>query len=107
MAKKKFRSGLESALNDKLTNDFLYEPFRLPYVTHRKYVPDFVHEESSILVEAKGYFRVGDTQKYKEAFLRDHDEIMILEVLEINGEELIEAFEDRLLRHREVLGDEY
>ena len=28
-------------------------------------------------------------EEYKEAFLRDHDEIMILEVLEINGEELI------------------
>ena len=64
MAKNKFRSGLESAINDKLTNDFLYEPFRLPYVTHRKYVPDFVHEEKAILIEAKGYFRVGDTQKY-------------------------------------------
>lgn len=64
MAKNKFRSGLESAINDKLTNDFLYEPFRLPYVTHKKYVPDFVHEEKAILIEAKGYFRVGDTQKY-------------------------------------------
>jgi DNA-binding ferritin-like protein (Dps family) len=51
-------------------------------------------------------------EEYKEAFLRDHDEITILEVLEINeitilevleinGEELLEAFEDRLIRHRE------
>jgi hypothetical protein len=40
-------------------------------------------------------------EEYKEQFLRDHDEIMILEVLEINGEELLEAFEDRLIRHRE------
>jgi len=39
--------------------------------------------------------------EYKEQFLRDHDEITILEVLEINGEELLEAFEDRLIRHRE------
>jgi len=46
-------------------------------------------------------------EEYKEAFLRDHDEIMVLEVLEINSEELLEAFEDRLIRHREVLGDEY
>ena len=46
-------------------------------------------------------------EEYKEQFLRDHDEIMVLEVLEINGEELLEAFEDRLIRHREVLGDEY
>ena len=46
-------------------------------------------------------------EEYKEAFLRDHDEIRVLEVLEINSEELLEAFEDRLIRHREVLGDEY
>lgn len=64
MAKKKFRSGLESALNDKLSDEFEYEPYRLPYTIHRKYVPDFVHNEKKILIEAKGYFRVGDTQKY-------------------------------------------
>jgi hypothetical protein len=40
-------------------------------------------------------------EEYKEQFLRDHDEITILEVLEINGEELLEAFEDRLIRYRE------
>ena len=64
MSKKKFRSGLESALNDKLKGDWKYEPYRLPYTIHRKYVRDFVHEECSVLIEAKGYFRVGDTQKY-------------------------------------------
>jgi hypothetical protein len=40
-------------------------------------------------------------EEYKEQFLRDHDEITILEVLEINGEELLDRFEDRLIRHRE------
>ena len=40
-------------------------------------------------------------EEYKEQFLRDHDEITILEVLEIDGEELLEAFEDRLIRYRE------
>ena len=40
-------------------------------------------------------------EEYKEQFLRDHDEITILEVLEINGEELLEAFEDRLITYRE------
>jgi len=64
MSKLKFRSGLESAIHEKLNDTFLYEPYRLPYTIHRKYVPDFVHEEQSILIEAKGYFRVGDTQKY-------------------------------------------
>ncbi len=40
-------------------------------------------------------------EEYKEQFLRDHDEIMVLEVLEINSEELLDAFEDRLIRYRE------
>jgi hypothetical protein len=64
MRKIKYRSGLESAIHAKLSDDFEYEPFRLPYTIHRKYVPDFVHDEKKILIEAKGYFRVGDTQKY-------------------------------------------
>jgi len=46
-------------------------------------------------------------EEYKEQFLRDHDEIAILEVLEIDGVDLLDRFEDRLIRHREVLGDEY
>ena len=63
--KTKYRSGLESALADTLTKEFIYEPYNLPYTTHRKYTPDFVNEDKKILIEAKGYFRVGDTQKYK------------------------------------------
>ena len=62
--KKVFRSGLESALYDKLNKEFKYEPYKLPYIISKKYLPDFVHEDKKILIEAKGYFRVGDTQKY-------------------------------------------
>ena len=62
--KKVFRSGLESALYDKLNKEFKYEPYRLPYIINKNYLPDFVHEDKQILIEAKGYFRVGDTQKY-------------------------------------------
>ena len=51
MSKLKFRSGLESAIHEKLNDTFLYEPYRLPYTIHRKYVPDFVHEEKAILIE--------------------------------------------------------
>ena len=40
-------------------------------------------------------------EEYKEQFLRDHDEITILEVLEIDGEDLLDRFEDRLIRYRE------
>tara|TARA_R110000744_G_scaffold154437_2_gene269229 strand:+ start:3780 stop:3926 length:147 start_codon:yes stop_codon:yes gene_type:complete len=39
--------------------------------------------------------------EYKEQFLRDLDEVSILEVLDISGEDLLNAFEDRLLRYRE------
>ncbi len=52
--KKVFRSGLESALYDKLNKEFKYEPYKLPYIIRKKYLPDFVHEEKKILVEAKG-----------------------------------------------------
>ena len=46
-----------------------YEAEKVPYVIHKNYIPDFVvrndKNKTDILVEAKGYFRVGDTQKYK------------------------------------------
>ena len=60
----KFRSGLEERMSAALGNEWLYEPYRLPYIIHKKYIPDFVHEEAKVLIECKGFFRVGDTQKY-------------------------------------------
>ncbi len=64
--KPKFRSGLEktfAALYPK--KEFVYEPFDIPYTTHRKYKPDFVHTPTGKLIECKGFFRQGDTLKYK------------------------------------------
>jgi len=64
--KSKFRSGLEktfAALYPK--KEFVYEPFDIPYTTHRKYKPDFVHTPTGTLIECKGSFRQGDTLKYK------------------------------------------
>lgn len=64
--KSKFRSGLEktfAALYPK--KEFVYEPFDIPYTTHRKYKPDFVHTPTGKLIECKGFFRQGDTLKYK------------------------------------------
>ena len=62
-----YRSKLEEMVASILGKDWLYEPFKVPYVTHRQYSPDFVYEypDGQILVEVKGYFRPGDTQKYK------------------------------------------
>ena len=65
-AKIKFRSGLESAFNDAVgTEDFMYEPYRIPYIIKKKYVPDFIDKRTGAMIETKGFFRVGDTQKYK------------------------------------------
>ena len=58
----KYRNKFEANIGEKLA-DWSYEPYHIPYVTKRKYIPDFT--KGNILVEAKGYFRVGDTQKYK------------------------------------------
>jgi hypothetical protein len=40
-------------------------------------------------------------EEYREAFLRDSDEVLILETLNITSEDLLNAFEDRLIRYRE------
>ena len=61
-----YRSGLEAsfaAIAPK--RKFKYEPFDVPYVMHRKYKPDFVHTRTGTLLELKGFFRTGDTMKYK------------------------------------------
>jgi hypothetical protein len=60
---RKYRSKLESMVGSLLGPEWEYEPFKVPYTTHRNYHPDFVIGD--LLVEVKGFFRVGDTQKYK------------------------------------------
>ena len=64
MTNNKFRSGLEEAIYLKLNSKFKYEPYKIPYIIARNYLPDFVHEKKRILIEAKGFFRIGDTKKY-------------------------------------------
>lgn len=58
-----YRSGLEKALARNLPKDFEYEPNSIPYVMKRKYIPDFV--KGKFYIECKGFFRAGDTMKYK------------------------------------------
>lgn len=59
-----YRSGLESTFATKTKGmGFVFEPERMPYTVHRKYVPDFVKD--NILIECKGFFRAGDVLKYK------------------------------------------
>jgi len=73
----KYRSGLEKALAKQLPSEFEYEPFRIPYVINKKYCPDFVF--GKFLIECKGFFRVGDTQKYKAIrdYLTDYELIFV------------------------------
>ena len=61
--KRAFRSGLEKDLSEKLDGQYKFEPYDLPYTVHKKYLPDFVHEGKAVLVECKGFFRVGYSQK--------------------------------------------
>jgi hypothetical protein len=68
MAKSKYRSKFEGRCGALLEPaGFEYEPYRVKYTIAHSYTPDFVFNDDGleVLVEAKGYFRPGDTQKYK------------------------------------------
>ena len=84
LSKVKYRSGLEERLAKALGDKYLYEPYAIPYIVKRKYTPDFVFEKSKVLIEAKGFFRVGDTQKYTS--IRDS--------IKEDGWELVFVFSD-------------
>ena len=58
-----YRNKFEADIAKKLTRLWRYEPYGIPYIINKKYIPDFVRGD--YLIECKGYFRVGDTQKYK------------------------------------------
>ena len=63
-----FRSGFEYDVSKQLQPyGFSYEPWQIDYKIERKYTPDFVYERGgrTYLIECKGYFRSGDTQKYR------------------------------------------
>jgi hypothetical protein len=63
---RKFRSGLEEQFASLAPlGAFAYEPCKLPYRVPRIYCPDFVHKKTGVLIECKGFFRPGDTAKYK------------------------------------------
>ena len=60
-----YRSGLEKKFAELAPKRrYLYEPYDVPYVMHRKYKPDFVDKKTGDYIETKGFFRTGDTQKY-------------------------------------------
>ena len=58
-----YRSTFEHMVHNALGPEWEYEPESLPYWVPRKYTPDFVR--GNCVIEAKGYFRDGDMQKYR------------------------------------------
>jgi hypothetical protein len=67
--KTKYKSKFEERTAEVLKGLCKYEPKKIGYIIKRNYVPDFVgknkkNKSVEIIVEAKGFFRVGDTQKY-------------------------------------------
>ena len=78
--KSPFRSKFEEDVAKVLKKGFEYEPFRVPYIIKREYCPDFVHEATGTLVECKGFFREGDTKKYKSVrdCLPDHQRLVFV-----------------------------
>lgn len=58
-----YRNNFEKQVGLILGLPYEYESLKLPYVIHRHYVPDFI--KGKTLIECKGFFRLGDTQKYK------------------------------------------
>lgn len=60
---RKYKSKLEEAAGNVLGDEWEYEPTRLPYTIIRHYIPDFVKGDT--IIEIKGYFRPGDSLKYK------------------------------------------
>ena len=79
-----FRCKLEERVAAAIDKSWRYEPRGYNYTIFRKYTPDFVkHIRNAgsieeIWIEVKGYFRPGDTAKYKaiRAYYPDHRLIM-------------------------------
>jgi len=75
----RYRSSLEAKFaSNNSGKGYQYEPFSLPYVMKRNYKPDFVIDD--VLIECKGFFRPGDTLKYKSIrdSLPDYELVFVL-----------------------------
>ena len=78
-----FRSEFEKDVATQLQPfGFSYEPCQIDYRVERKYTPDFVYELNGRVyyIECKGYFRAGDTQKYRaiNQCLRENEELIFV-----------------------------
>ena len=79
----RYRSGLEAKFAEALPRgSYEYEAEKVPYTIHKTYLVDFT--VNGCKIECKGFFREGDTQKYKA----------IRDTLAEQGEELIFVLSD-------------
>ena len=79
----RYRSGLVRAFAEALPRgSYEYESVTVPYSIQKKYLVDFI--VNGVKIECKGFFRVGDTQKYKA----------IRDALEAQGETLVFLLSD-------------
>ena len=60
-----FKSKLEATVANLLGDTWEYEGDSIHYHIPKSYKPDFVNEDRSVFIEVKGWFRPGDTLKYK------------------------------------------
>ena len=63
-----YRSKAEKVFANILTDDrinFTYEPNRIKYTIHKKYIPDFYLIDYDFYIEYKGYFKSSDRTKHK------------------------------------------
>jgi len=78
----KYRNKFEEEIAGVLGDSCSYEDAKVPYIVKKNYIPDFISKEvPKIYFEAKGYFRVGDTQKYKairDSLKKDEELVFIL-----------------------------
>lgn len=75
----RYRSKLEERVAAILHESWEYEPRIYPYTIARNYTPDFVWTDGTdeAWIEVKGYFRVGDTAKYK-AIRKCHPDVRLV-----------------------------
>ena len=60
-----YRSKLEREVANQLGDDWKYESCDIQYHIPKSYKPDFVNSDKNVFLEVKGWFRPGDTLKYK------------------------------------------
>lgn len=60
-----YKSKLEAEVAKQLGDAWGYESCNLQYHIPKSYKPDFVNDDQTVFLEVKGWFRPGDTLKYK------------------------------------------